>query len=503
MEVNPPASDSHSELARLDLECGVRRPAETSFFSGAKHFMISGGEFTSITNLVTDAVSKDFCTIQLGNLDLHHEIRLHHESGVVTRVTNCTRKVYAARINGTAADMTAIVYELEEQWREDVMKYHNLRHPNIVQVYGTVSSGGFRATVLHGDLIPIRNFFKLYHDSALTITYLHGYFSVAFLDAATYIRSVSHMRITSGSYTPWIRLSTGGLCIELTPCTAGQDLYPYTISGDACRTPITLLGPDLESSIISSLSLHHYHEICHWSFSRMHEYIVSPGIPVGLGGIVANLAYSGGTELLEIASLPDCPIMDSGWKQQSGSALGELVLSENGWTRIHYYSSHPSQSSKISRTFSIGEETGCSTCCWLSQSNSILRRMDFMCNCSDIILVSSIHYELEITTDACMEGYIFLCPFEHLRTKQSAQFQQPQVPAYWSTDPSGHESNTLDLVTSPGCLSMNFRMEVWGWSWDESVYAGLWKFHKGKGFDPSSRDISVFLKLPLYHLHQS
>lgn len=56
--------------------------------------------------------NKEFHSIQLGDLDLWHEIWLDHGSGVVNRLPRtCLRKIYAARIGGRAAAMTAAVYE--------------------------------------------------------------------------------------------------------------------------------------------------------------------------------------------------------------------------------------------------------------------------------------------------------------------------------------------------------------------------------------------------------
>ncbi|KAJ7755486.1 hypothetical protein B0H16DRAFT_715739 [Mycena metata] len=37
-------------------------------------------------------------------------------------------------------------------------------------------------------------------------------------------------------------------------------------------------------------------------------------------------------------------------------------------------------------------------------------------------------------------------------------------------------------------------------SWDASVYAGLRKFHRAKGFDPDSQDVARHLGYPLYQV---
>ncbi|KAJ7756021.1 hypothetical protein B0H14DRAFT_3512300 [Mycena olivaceomarginata] len=43
-------------------------------------------------------------------------------------------------------------------------------------------------------------------------------------------------------------------------------------------------------------------------------------------------------------------------------------------------------------------------------------------------------------------------------------------------------------------------MTVWGSSWDASVYARIRQFHRGKGFDPDSQDLALYLGQPLYEL---
>ncbi|KAJ7315062.1 hypothetical protein DFH08DRAFT_821022 [Mycena albidolilacea] len=496
------ASNSTQYGGAVQTHCAA---SPGNFFTGAKQFVISGGEFTSVTNLITNAVPEaDFRTIQLGNLDLRHEIRLDHRSGMAHRLSpsNCVRRIYAARIDGVPAGMTAIVYEgstAQKEWRQDVTKYHGLRwvspivpttlpstelrHPNVVQVYGTVSSGCLRATVFYGDLIPIQDFFRIYHDSAISTAYLHGYF-----DAATYIRSVSRARLTLASYTPWIRLSTGILCIELTSCNTKLHLYPYAVSENACFAPITQLGPHIESTITFTLSLHHYHEICYWSLSRVCDYRLSSGSVIRLGGILTSLESSGGQDPVEIAYLPSIDIMDSGWRGETaaagrGSPLEELVMLENGW----------------SRTLSLGQGAGCSTCCWLAQANNVFHRAQITSDYSEVVLVSSIYYEIEITGDQLSGGYIFLCPVTHLGTGRPSQFRHPKTLAYWSADPSGCREFNLS-ANSSGIPVLNVKTEFWGWSWDQSVYTGLWKFHEGKGFNPESQDVAIDLGLPLYHL---
>ncbi|KAJ7463544.1 hypothetical protein FB451DRAFT_1264854 [Mycena latifolia] len=498
MESHPLPSTSASEDAP-QIDAGHSQSTHT-FFPHAQHFVVSGGTFTSIANYLPTVapVSCDFRTISLADLDLRHELRLEAGSGLVSRrmTSAYVRKVYSARIEGRASDMTVAVYagsSAETDWKQDLIKYSGLRHPNVVQVYAVVNSSGLYATVFHGDLVPIQQFFWLYRHSPISIVYLHGYFGITFNEVATYLKFISTERLRPASYIPWIRRSTGGLCIDLTPCTTEENLYPYFLSESLSGTPIALLGPDQESTIISALTLHHYHEICYWSLSRTQDYALPSAMPVHVGGIITSVGDTGMFDAqnpVEIGYLPECSTMDSGWRQPDTQAdnVEEPVVMDNGWTRFRC-----SSPMNIYRTVSVGEAVCCSTCCWLAQANYILSRLHITSGCDDIVFVSSIHYELELAGNSFTEGYIFLCPVEHLTTEDPSQFCCPASPAYRSLDPSGR-----DGISSAGVAGIAFKTEIWGWSWDSVAYAGLRAFHHGKGFDPDSQDIALHLGLPLY-----
>ncbi|KAJ7658913.1 hypothetical protein B0H17DRAFT_1185580, partial [Mycena rosella] len=485
-------SPLHGEFASGGNETDATGPTK-AFFPNAQHFVVSGGQFTNVTNYLTnsDPADSDLRTIPLGDLDLRHEICLGAASGIVSRRTasSCVRRVYSARVEGRAANMTVAVYAgstAEAEWQMDLAKYCGLHHPSIVQVYAAARSYGLNATIFHGDLIPIQHFFWLYRHSPISTVYLHGYFGIAFNDVSIYIKSVSTARLRSASYTPWIRRTTGGLCIDLTPSTAEQTLYPYSLSENLSGTPITLLGPDQDSAIISALTLHHYHEICYWSLSRTQDYALRPDMPVHVGGIIV-----GQDDLdSEIAYLPKCDIMDYGWSQKHSELINEPVIMENGWTRFTC-----SGDLQIFRTVSVCDAVRCLPCSWLVQANYILSRLRNPSSYNNIVLASSIHYALDIFGDVFSEGYIFMCPLNHLRTGDSSQFRRPECPAYWSLDASGREGVALDGVRVPGAA---FKAEIWGWSWDSTVYAGLRKFHHGKGFNPDGPDVALHLGSPLY-----
>jgi hypothetical protein len=58
----------------------------------------------------------------------------------------------------------------------------------------------------------------------------------------------------------------------------------------------------------------------------------------------------------------------------------------------------------------------------------------------------------------------------------------------------------MEEAINLGFPLMDFNMEIYGFSWDASIYAGLRQFHLGKGFDPESQDVARHLRLPLYQV---
>ncbi|KAJ7312559.1 hypothetical protein DFH08DRAFT_973349 [Mycena albidolilacea] len=138
---------------------GVSAPYTGAFFPRSRNLYIAGGVFTSkVTNIhnCPPAVPRDFRRIPLGDLDLHHEIRFGCGSDTAYRrhYEGSVRKLYSARIHGCNANLTAAVYQgetAEKDLRDTVLKHSWLRHPNIVQLFGTVNTFGIYAAVYHDE----------------------------------------------------------------------------------------------------------------------------------------------------------------------------------------------------------------------------------------------------------------------------------------------------------------------------------------------------------------
>ncbi|KAJ7347362.1 hypothetical protein DFH08DRAFT_650539, partial [Mycena albidolilacea] len=69
---------------------------------------------------------------------------------------------------------------------------------------------------------------------------------------------------------------------------------------------------------------------------------------------------------------------------------------------------------------------------------------------------------------------------------------------YWSFDPSGAARLSTDDAQSLGFPIIHIDTIAYGSSWDNRVYDGLRKFHRGSGFDPDTQEAAIHCGYPLY-----
>ncbi|KAF7353208.1 hypothetical protein MSAN_01508500 [Mycena sanguinolenta] len=131
-----------------------------------------------------------FRTIQLGDINLLKEFKEMHCSpqwSVVGRQSPraTVRRVYKAKLEGReSGHVTVAMYQgdgAEEAWNQHLAKYESIRHPNIMQLYGLVSSKGLYAMVFHDG--------GFQHSLILT-TYIMAYCNMEFEKATDYISDV-------------------------------------------------------------------------------------------------------------------------------------------------------------------------------------------------------------------------------------------------------------------------------------------------------------------------
>jgi hypothetical protein len=115
--------------------------------------------------------------------------------------------------------------------------------------------------------------------------------------------------------------------------------------------------------------------------------------------------------------------------------------------------------------------------------------------------VNQVWFELEVpgTTEEPPAGFLFLCPPKNFKTGPSS-FRWPDCPAYWSFDPSGVDRLTLKEAIQLGFPAFQLKTTPYGPSWNASVYEGLRKFHRAKGFNPDTQDLAWHLGHPLFEL---
>ncbi|KAJ7755118.1 hypothetical protein B0H16DRAFT_730255 [Mycena metata] len=138
---------------------------------------------------------------------------------------------------------------------------------------------------------------------------------------------------------------------------------------------------------------------------------------------------------------------------------------------------------------------------WLSQASHVFGRLQITSNLEDYVRIEDVSFTLAIgdARGVPPTGFLFLCPPKDFQTGPTS-FRWPNRPAYWSLDSEGIKALSTEEATRLGFPPFQLTTEIRGRSWDDSVYAGLCKFHQAKGFDPDSQDVARNLGHPLYEL---
>ncbi|KAJ7614756.1 hypothetical protein B0H17DRAFT_681910 [Mycena rosella] len=152
----------------------------------------------------------DFRVIPLGDLDLRHEIRLNYDTGIIDRrqIRGPVRRMHSARIHGSESTMTVAIYEgdkAEENWREAISKYSNLRHPNIIQLFGTARAPRLHAAIFHDELIPARQMAEKYNIAPICTVYFRYFLVGPHISYTTYF--MIDTNFTHRDPDPWYESS--------------------------------------------------------------------------------------------------------------------------------------------------------------------------------------------------------------------------------------------------------------------------------------------------------
>ncbi|KAJ7725569.1 hypothetical protein B0H16DRAFT_1471809 [Mycena metata] len=137
-------SEFHPDVSRDEDSSSIDRYSG-AFFPQAKHFVVAGGKFKSVTHIHQAAANAppDFRIIPIGDLNLLHQLELCSGSGVARRRQGRTfvRRMYSAHIQGCKSNMAVTLYQgdgAKDRWNEDISQYSRLRHPYLAQLYGIV-----------------------------------------------------------------------------------------------------------------------------------------------------------------------------------------------------------------------------------------------------------------------------------------------------------------------------------------------------------------------------
>ncbi|KAF7337232.1 hypothetical protein MSAN_02275600 [Mycena sanguinolenta] len=508
MEVH---SETQSTLVSKTNTTGSA-PYAGAFFPQASGFNIHGGVFTSnVTNFYNSPEQpSDFQIIRLWDVKLVKEVRLSPESGVVGRQSRGVgvRRIYHAEIRRDPGTVTVAMYQgagAEEKWRQHIAKYESIQHPNIMQLYGLVSSKGLYAMVFHDELIPYAQFLRRFEHSPILSAYIIGYCATEFEEAASYISDVSgEPSIEYNDPAVWIRPSTGELCLDLVKGGPETSFEPPWWKVHIPRLEnVSLDAPGSENIIISTMSEDQYHKLCSgYPTARSQCFQVSTKHPVGPGMFRSDSRYEtcvGITEPLQIL-----PEEQPHWDHY-GRALGELL--PNSWTRYDsrqictpdFQCALELELQLLFWSYEIPKA-------WLAQAIGILTALEEVSRLEDYVCVDEVRFILRV---ANMQhhiepaGYLFVCPYQDFRSGIKAHthsYHWPACPAYWSLDPSGADRLSTEDARNLGFPAIHIETIMAGKSWDRSVYEGLRQFHEGKAFDSGSRGVARQLGYPLFEV---
>ncbi|KAJ6525976.1 hypothetical protein B0H19DRAFT_581470 [Mycena capillaripes] len=285
-----------------------------------------------------------------------------------------------------------------------------------------------------------------------------------------------------------MRRSTGRLCADFAQPSTVRSLSWNLFPGLQIPSFTEL---NMEASIIDSLSLERYHDICFCNLRQSRSITVSTRRTLTLGVVLFWPESNRFEDSVEVAFSPDSEVyLSDSWKSPEG-VRGEVTAT--GWTRFH-------ASDAFDNTIRL-ESWLYNAHSWLSQANHIFSRIQVTSNFDDYAFMNHVSFEVKIA-DATKEsppGYLFLCPKEDFRVGP-ASFGWPDCAAYWSLDPSDVERLSAQDAARLGFPSIQLTAKIGGGCWDDSVYAGLRKFHQVKNFDPESQDVARHLEDRIFQL---
>ncbi|KAK6984787.1 hypothetical protein R3P38DRAFT_3102895 [Favolaschia claudopus] len=451
-------------------------------------------------------LDSNFRRIPLGDLFLQHQLYVDGPNSDQVRFDQkrySVRIVRSAKIEGR--DFTVATYEgtnAEQEWKRDVEMYMDIRHENVLQLYGTTRWKNTWAVVFHGDFIPFKDFLKIYHHSAILTCYIYAYV----LDDVESVRKYfySTLKLTEVYYTLLMNRFNGRLSVDgpkRDSESADEDINidrPKLLN--RTLSSMDVLSSNNQSHIVKILTLEEYHNITYNCLAKSTGHrMISPTATPHVGGVYYDAGAGNSLQMVALPHLHSEHVKIVRFYKLSKFSSLRFDMAPSNWMRASYRASKQIPRSFFEYGFRCIPETA-----WLCQANHIFGRLDVKSDFHKYVVVDGIRVTVELGSsrkhcNTRPQGYLFMCPPRDFVTRP-ASIKLPEHPWYWSLDPSGAEKLIEEQATELGFPALRPRVEIGTYSWDEFAYSGLREFHKGKGFDPESQDVAVELKEPLFGL---
>ncbi|KAJ7683909.1 hypothetical protein B0H14DRAFT_3907752 [Mycena olivaceomarginata] len=327
--------------------------------------------------------------------------------------------MYSVRTPGLKSALTAAVYQgdgAEEQWRAEISRYSELRHPYLFQLYGIASARGLHAVVFHDDLIPwteLRNKYRNAHFSTVFFwaCMLTQYQVIAFIGLL-----FNSLNILWQDVAQYILSFLDGSCIDLTPPESSDDGLDLVGAGALSATSV--LDPPEDSQIIASISLEAYHHVCYRHPKQWHLFPIFQDTSVKVGSI-RHFPAPEYENSFEIAFTPDCVVGHRGWLTEDSTTIEDRwnPIDVNEGTSILENGVNSANVVDEYRRYIYADDFCVSA--WLAHANYILNLLGIKSNFEDYLVVFRIDFWVKLLGPIVTlpPGYLFICPWAQLETE--------------------------------------------------------------------------------------
>ncbi|KAJ7607722.1 hypothetical protein FB45DRAFT_947586 [Roridomyces roridus] len=465
-----------------------------AFFPASQDVVVQGGTFTSNVHIHQEhpTPTEDYRWIRRGDIHLMREIRLGRACSAVYRCPNLrndVRRVYSAKVQGAESQQAVVVYQGENaqhQWRDFVVRHSRFWHPNVLQIFGLANFSGIYAVITQDDLLTYADYLELRRLSPLMTIYQYACWEVDSWNI--WLRSEPPLP-TIDQTIPWIKCSTGRLCVEFSNSCFAPDIN-FLISRSGFRlsnVPEALNETNSEMIACQMLPLDLHHDLCLRTFAHF--------VRVETPGVIPGAIVYGPTGSSVIVPPPPGRFATGGWYCANHWKRDPVLFEDalgNGWTG---FSACMIYKGKIRSCYNAYED-------WLPQANHVFTHLGVFSDQKDYIFVRFAQCVLHIPTPRVSpppDGYLFVRSPVYMMTDRSS-FAWSQSAWFWSLDPTGTNPLTEEDALNHGFPVVELTTSLLGVYWDTEFYKELRRFHAAKGFDPDSQDVAKHLGCSLMEL---